>query len=324
MNHGVHVKKLLLLALLAGTAWTTWGETNVVFTLRFGAVPYSIEQAAAERIKQSIESTYGLANTDVTFVRSPAPPPPSPPPPRPPPPPPPPSPPPLAETIPFRLEVQVSRQGDYDTYDLTLVQMNGTVDAAEQNFVTAVNDGPDNSGFRAGQTPFVQNGTYTLSEGLGVTTVPYLPYTPRTLVQALDTAYAGTPDLNATSFVSMRRLDRADCLPVDQPLYSGAAENVDDTFFNLQGTDAIVYAVQRPPSEQAALYASCHALSQSAPRLHIARISFPQTTAFTVSIFVEVTPYAAEVATDGSGTYQFDIDSSQGSVQLIASDVQAY
>ncbi len=321
-------------------------NTRVAFTLNIAAVPYVVQETAGTRLAQTLENTYGVANTNVTVVGSPAPPvpsppppsphpppnpppsppPPSPPPPSPPPSPPPPSPPPLAESIPFRLQVDVTTDDTYDVYDLSLVQVDATLPETEENFITAVTDGDDNSGLRMGILPFVQDGTHQVDDGFGgFIAESYLPSVPRTLVQTLDTAYVDTPNINATSFVSMRRLDQPTCIDVDEPVYSVSSfsgADFDTVFFNLPLAESIVYDVQRPPVENAATYYDCHVLRQGLSPVHVARVSVPVGTAFTTKIFIEIAPYGI-TATDGAGTYRYDIDSTSGSVVLTASDVLA-
>ena len=325
-------------------------NTRVAFTLQVGSLPYSVETVAGERIQSRLEALYGAANTNVTRIGSPAPPspsppppsppspsppppspppsppppsPPSPPPPSPPPSPPPPSPPPTPETIPFELQVTKTTKGSYDTYNLELQQVPGTLNPTEENFVTAVNDGDDHSGLRTGLLPFVQDGTFEEDDGFGgFTTNFYLPNVPRTLVQALDTAHETTPDINATSFVSMRRLDQPECLDVDPPVYSGESDDFDTIFFNVPSPiDSIIYDVQRPEAENQDLYRNCHSIKENDSGIHIARISFPFGSVFNTTIFVEVASYGADAVTDGAGTYRYDIVSAQGTTTLTATSV---
>lgn len=337
-------------AFYAATAFALLGlasaSAGTRFVVRIANIPYDVEIEAGERIKARLDATYAGAN--VSFVGAPAPPrpPPDPPtPPRPPPPPappppsppptppssppppdappspPPPSPPPAVDSYPFKLRVRKT-EGTYDVFDLELVQQGGTLPAAEENFVTAVHDGDDNSGLRISATPFVQTGTYQVSNEFGsYTTQAYLPDVPRTLVQSLDTAAAGTPDLDATSFVSMRRLAGSVCLPVDQPVYSGAGADADVLFFDVPAGESLVYDVQRPADTAA--YAACHALSEASPLVHLARVSVSPGSGIDTSIFVEVAPFST-ASTDGAGLYEFVLTGTpalDGFVDISASSV---
>lgn len=316
-------------------------NTRVAFTLQIGAVPYVVQNTAGERFVETLKKLYGTANTNVTVTGSPAPPvpsppppsplpppnppprppPPSPPPPSPPPNPPPPKPPPLADSIPFQLQVSVTAEGAYDVYDLSLFQVQGTLSETEENFITAITDGDDNSGLRMGVVPFVQNGTRQVDDGFGgYTTEPYLPYVPRTLVQALKTAYIETPDINVTSFISMRRLEQNNCIDIDQPVYSVPGVDFDAIFFNVPAEQSIVYDVQRPILDDAALFYDCHVIRQGLAPVHVARLSVPTGTFFATKLFIEVASYGLNV-TDGAGTYTFEVNSVDGNSTLVASNV---
>lgn len=206
-------------------------------------------------------------------------------------------------------------------YDLELSQIAGKLAHEEMNFVTALDDGPNNTGFRlafdsshAATLPFVQNATRLVNGNLLDAEEPWIAE-PRTLAQSVLAAPPETPALNATSFVSMRRLGaEEECLDVSST-YTRMAKEVDEIFFDPGDGESLVYDVQRPVD--LARFQSCHVLQEGSESVHLARVALPAGTPLVTTLYVEVAPWIENTVTDGEATYEFRVNTTASPLAVV-------